>query len=146
MSFFIVPLEPLSPRIRNVTSRNIELTWQPPSNAASLGSDLLGYRVYAKELCHHITARGYRRTNGKSRRGSGQSGEKSGNGKRRGKNGLPTSNDLGHGLERPPRKCREIPPETVHGPGVTLANFYKLGALYISHNLSYLTLGSHLQI
>ena len=31
---FLVPLEPLSPRIRNVTSRWIDLTWQPPSNAA----------------------------------------------------------------------------------------------------------------
>ena len=50
-----VPLEPLSPRIRNVTSRWIELTWQPPSNAESLGSDLLGYRVYVEELCDHTT-------------------------------------------------------------------------------------------
>ena len=59
-SLSTVPLEPLSPRIRNVTSRWIELTWQPPSNADSLGSDLLGYRVYVEELCHHHDAHHYR--------------------------------------------------------------------------------------
>ena len=56
--FILVPLEPLSPRIRNVTSRWIELTWQPPSNADSLGNDLLGYRVYVEELCDHLTTIG----------------------------------------------------------------------------------------
>ena len=58
---FLVPLEPLSPRIRNVTSRWIDLTWQPPSNADSLGNDLLGYRVYVEELCDHHTSHQYRR-------------------------------------------------------------------------------------
>lgn len=32
-----MPLEPLGPRIRNVSSRHIEVTWSPPSNAKSLG-------------------------------------------------------------------------------------------------------------
>ena len=43
--FVPVPLEPLSPRIRNVSSRHLELTWAQPSNARTLGSELLGYRV-----------------------------------------------------------------------------------------------------
>ncbi|XP_040572850.2 putative receptor-type tyrosine-protein phosphatase mosPTP-1 isoform X2 [Lepeophtheirus salmonis] len=49
-----VPLEPRSPRIREISARSIELTWHPPSNARSLGSDLLGYRVYIDPLCSSI--------------------------------------------------------------------------------------------
>jgi len=37
MYCFTVPLEPLGPRIRNVSSRHIEVTWSPPSNGKSLG-------------------------------------------------------------------------------------------------------------
>ena len=84
-----MPLEPLSPRIRNVTSRWIELTWQPPSNAESLGNDLLGYRVYVEELCDHTTI--HRLTSSQ------------------------------------PKNCRQIPPETVHGPNRLIASFYNLG-------------------
>ena len=29
----------------------IELSWQPPSNANNLGTELLGYRVYLEEKC-----------------------------------------------------------------------------------------------
>lgn len=96
-----VPLEPLSPRIRNVTSRWIELTWQPPSNAASLGSDLLGYRVYVEELCDANSKKKRRRRLLKRRKR------------------LRREND-----DHP--KCREITPETVHGAKSTVVGFHSL--------------------
>lgn len=106
--FFSVPLEPLSPRIRNVTSRWIELTWQPPSNGDSLGSDLLGYRVYVEELCdhhHHTTT-------------SHQIGHEA------------TPNKL----PLRPENCREISPETVHGASSLMASFDNLGNnIFIIH-------------
>ena len=41
-------------------------------------------------------------------------------------------------------KCRTIPPETVHGASVTLANFENLGKLIlISHSFRFLEFGSH---
>ena len=52
------------------------------------------------------------------------------------------------GLKRGARsgssKCRTIPPETVHGASVTLANFENLGKLIlISHSFRFLEFGSH---
>lgn len=41
-----VPLEPRSPKFREVTATSITLTWKPPSNAPNLGKELLGYRIY----------------------------------------------------------------------------------------------------
>ena len=97
----LVPLEPLSPRLRNVTSRRIELTWQPPSNADSLGNDLLGYRVYVEELCeHHTSSHQYR------------------------DRFLPTNEEEEAAR---PEKCREISPETVHGASSLMAIFDNLG-------------------
>ena len=41
-------------------------------------------------------------------------------------------------------ECRTIPPETVHGASVTLANFENLGKLIlISHSFRFLEFGSH---
>ncbi|TRY71536.1 hypothetical protein TCAL_12498, partial [Tigriopus californicus] len=46
-----VPLEPQRPRFSNVTAQSLVLSWQMPSNARNLGSDLLGYRIYVTEMC-----------------------------------------------------------------------------------------------
>ena len=110
-TLFAVPLEPLSPRIRNVTSRWIELTWQPPSNADSLGNDLLGYRVYVEELCDHHTSHQYRRL--RQREAAAAAAASDG-----------TAADL---VPQRMGKCREISPETVHGASSLMASFHNLG-------------------
>ena len=101
-----------------MTSRWIELTWQPPSNADGLGNDLLGYRVYVEELCDHLTIVSSKKRNRMlgGGRGGGQFEDAEagfGGGLKRGSSGS--------------SKCRTIPPETVHGASVTLANFENLG-------------------
>jgi len=129
-----VPLEPLSPRIRNVTSRWIELTWQPPSNADGLGNDLLGYRVYVEELCDHLTIV----SSSKKRNrimptwiGSSGSGGRGSGGQFEAEAAASASNGFGgtilkRGRSSGSSECRTIPPETVHGASVTLANFENL--------------------
>ena len=106
-----------------MTSRRIELTWQPPSNADSLGSDLLGYRVYVEELCDHLMTVGmdlHEATSRKMRRGHFEAA-------------AADEEVVGEeGLKRRGRsQCRTIPPETVHGATTTLANFENLGNLIL---------------
>ena len=90
-----------------MTSRWIELTWQPPSNADSLGSDLLGYRVYVEELCDHRTSHQYRRLLRNS--------------------GLLKESEFESEAGMRPGQCREVSPETVKGATSLTASFHNLG-------------------
>eukprot|EP00090_Calanus_glacialis_P045882 TRINITY_DN8764_c0_g1_i1.p1 TRINITY_DN8764_c0_g1~~TRINITY_DN8764_c0_g1_i1.p1 ORF type:complete len:894 (-),score=170.55 TRINITY_DN8764_c0_g1_i1:336-3017(-) len=45
-----VPLQPQDFTIREVSSTEVDITWRPPSNADILGSQLLGYRVYIRDI------------------------------------------------------------------------------------------------
>ena len=45
-----VPLQPQDFTLGEVSSTEVSLTWKPPSNTAILGSQLLGYRVYIKDV------------------------------------------------------------------------------------------------
>ena len=116
-----------------MTSRWIELTWQPPSNADGLGNDLLGYRVYVEELCDHLTIVSSKKRN--RMLGSGGRGGRSGGQfeddvaeAAGGFGGLKRGRSSGSSSE----ECRTIPPETVHGASVTLANFENLGKLILT--------------
>jgi len=56
--FSSVPLEPRAPRFDGVQSESVRLSWSPPDNAANLGRDLLGYRIYLTEACGPSRAAG----------------------------------------------------------------------------------------
>ena len=100
-----------------MTSRWIDLTWQPPSNADSLGNDLLGYRVYVEELCDHHTSHQYRRLRQREATAAMQANAAS-------------DGTAAAAVDLVPQrmgKCREISPETVHGASSLMASFHNLG-------------------